>query len=559
MKFYFSIVLLLSILAFQFQAYAKKAPSEKFAVGQKAMVVSASPLASEAGLEILRKGGNAFDAAAAVAFALTVVEPFGSSIGGDGICLAYKKQDDSKLIYSYRCRSSFKASYKVLDYSDRDSWRKTAKIIAVPGMVSGTCLMQEELGVLTLKEVLAPAIRFAEEGFEVQKTLAAVIQDMYPVVSMREACGELFLEDGFPPEVGAKLYNPDLAKTLRMLGENGSEEFYQGEVADRIVTWMEQNNGLISKKDFSSYKTIKSKPIEIEYRDLKVYSAPPPFGGIAVLGNLKMLEHLSLNFESSLYDANNIHALTEVMKFTDRDRRDNVGDPAFTHVPVNWILSDEYAMLRLRDFSEKKAISPGSVTKGPKLRVTQAGSTTHLSVMDEQGNAVAITQTLGSFFGSGIVVPGTGIVFNDQMKNFSRSKTSPNNLQPGKSMRSTQSPTMVFDKNKDLRMVIGSPGNYRIITTVLLIIVNFFDFNMSLWEAVDAPRFTSSPLYKELRMEQRFSDEIVADLLSLGHLVEYYRPYELFFGGVHAIVKDPKTGELTGVADPRRDGIAKGY
>lgn len=530
----------------------------KTAVASGGMVAAAHPKAVDAGLEMLRNGGNAADAAAAVAFALAVVEPFGSSIGGDGVSLVYMKEGNKLTSYTYRCQAPALASYTMYDYSDKDSWVKSTKGPAIPGMVKGTLAMQEEFGVLTREQIMAPAIRFARDGFPVEKTLASVISDMYDDISGNEATGSIFLDDLFPPEVGATLQNPDLADSLTLIAEQGESVFYEGELAKTISTYLIANGGHLTYDDFKSYEATRTEAIHIDYKGYQIYSVPPPFGGIAVLGSLQLYERVDISNFPNSHSLQNVHALAETMKLAIKDRYEVSGDPRFVDVPVDWILSEEYADVRIKSFHPERANVPDDLEAGPVYeKPDPVGSTTHLTVVDGDGNAVCITQTLGSFFGSCVTVPGTGIVLNDQMKNFSSSKTSPNNLQPGKQMHSTQAPTMVL-KDGELILAVGSPGNYRILTTIFQVIVYYLDFDLELQEAINAPRIAGRNYDDELHLEARFSDGIRQGLIELGHELDIRGAMDLYFGGVHAVARDPETGMLTGGADPRRDGVSGG-
>lgn len=538
---------------------AEEFPREARANG--GMVAAASPLAAEAGLRMLEQGGNAVDAAAATAFALSVVEPFGSGLGGDGVALIYLAATDEVVAFEYRAMAPMGATPAVYDYSEREQWRTTGLGPGVPGMVAGTCMMHEEFGLLSLAEVMQPAIEAAENGFRVGPTLSRVITDYYDLLIRDEASAEIYLIDDFPPEVGDTLYNRPLAATLRTLVEKGPEEFYRGEMAERIVGGLQAAGGVHTLEDFARYEPSRSTSLSIRYRDKwTIHSAPLPFGGIGVLMNLQYFQRLPFDAEAGPRDPRNLHSLAEAMKLGSKDRYATSGDPRFVRVPVDLILSDAFADWRASQVNPERATPRTELVDADySMELEVPGNTTHFTVADAQGNAVAITQTLGGFFGSGVMAGDTGIVMNDQMKNFSRLRFSPNNPQPGKRMHSTQAPTIVTaDDSEGFVLAVGSPGNYRIITTVTQMVVNVLDYGMDLPDAVNEPRISAGSAFTALEVEGGFDTKTVEALRDLGHPVNRRRNFDLFFGGVHGVLRDPETGMLTGAADPRRDGIAVG-
>ncbi len=533
---------------------AREMPGSKQAKGKLGMVAAAHPLAAQAGIDMLNQGGNAVDAAVATAFALTVVEPFASSIGGDGGALIYMDQTKKVEAFGYRCKAPASANYETYDYNDKDSWNKTIKGAGVPGMVAGTCMLHKKYGRLPLATVLAPAIRYAEEGFAASEKLANIVFDAYDVIDAHESTSIIFLDDGLPIDPGFVVKNPDLAASLRLIAAEGPDAFYKGKLAAKMSTFIQANGGHIGMKDFADYTTVTGEALKTAYRGLQIYSAPPPFGGLSVLMNLKVISKLPLDYNKPYTDPQNIHLMAEAMKGVAKDRNKTVGDPEFDTVPVDYMLSDGYADKRARLVDPKRAIPGDEVQSVLPDYHDHHGSTTHLSVIDAEGNAVAITQTLGNFFGCGVVIPGTGILFNNQMKNFAKKPGVANALEPGKRMRSTQAPTIIT-RDGNVIMVVGTPGAYRIITTMVQIIVNNIDYGMSLWDAVDAARFSARHSFSGLRLEKRFPAETRSQLRARGHQLELYDEWDLYFGGVHAIVRDPVSKVMMGSADRRRDGV----
>jgi len=349
-------------------SFTQNAPAQEFtksATADGGMVAAAQPRAVEAGLEILEKGGNAADAAAAVAFAIAVVEPFGSSIGGDGVALVYMNENKELSSFTYRCQAPSTATRDIYDYSNRDSWVKTAKGPAIPGMVKGTLAMQEEFGKLTRQEIMAPSIRLARDGFTVERTLGAIISDMYGDISENEETASIFLDDLFPPDVGSTLKNPDLANSLTLISQEGESAFYQGQLARTITSYIQENGGYLTYEDFANYKATKSEPISIQYKDYQVVSVPPPFGGLAVLEMLQLYERVDTSTFASSHSIQNIHALAEIMTLAMKDRYTISGDPRFVDVPVDWVTSEEYADIRIKEYNPSKANVPREVDEGP--------------------------------------------------------------------------------------------------------------------------------------------------------------------------------------------------
>jgi gamma-glutamyltranspeptidase/glutathione hydrolase len=508
------------------------------------MVASAHALASQAGVEILKAGGNAVDAAVAAAFAIGVVEPNASGIGGEGMMVIFLVKTRKAIAIDYRSAAPASAAYP----EGIPSIGHAA--VAVPGTVAGLSLALEKYGTMTLAQVLAPAIKLASEGFAISPTLASVILDNFEPVSKEESLAKIFCPEGLPLEAADILKNPDLARSLRKIAAGGRDVFYRGELAEKIAAEMHERGGFITKDDLAGYRALEREPVQGTYRGYGLISAPPPVGGLAVVEILQILEHFELGRYGPL-SPRRIHLMAEGMKRGMTDWRAFVADPDFVKVPVAGLLAKPYAKARAAEVDPERIsenIAPGDPARN------QSPSTTSLSVIDKAGNMVALTQTISDFFGAKVMVADTGIILNNEMKNFSAKGI--NALAPGKRMRTTISPTILLRKGKAFA-TIGTPGAARILTTMPLVISNLIDYKMGIQEAIEMPRFF--PSNKDLAIEPRLPEETVAELVKMGYKMKPLGDFDLFFGGAQGIIINPKTGMRVGGADPRRDGAVLGY
>ncbi|BAS26292.1 gamma-glutamyltransferase [Limnochorda pilosa] len=531
---------------------------------ENGMVASAHPLASEAGVEILMKGGNAIDAAVAAAFALGVVEPNASGLGGEGMMVIHLAGGDLTAI-DYRSAAPRAATLeRYADGTASTGWES----VGVPGTVAGLSTALSRYGTMSLAEVLEPAIRLAEEGFPVSETLAASISDSYEAILADPELASIYLVDGFPPMAGDILRNPNLARTMRILAGKGQDAFYRGEIAKAIAAAMEENGGLITTLDLADYRAFEREPVRGSYRGYEVVSAPPPVGGMAVVEALQILENFDLSGET-FPSTRVIHLAAESLKRAFADLNWYNGDPAFVDVPVEGLTSREYAARRAEEIpldrmgERPQAGDPTPYGAGVPVGAYAApghesASTTHLSTADAEGNVVALTQTISSFFGAKAAVPGTGIVLNNEMVNFSTRPGLPNTLAPGKRMRTTIAPTLLLQDGEPV-LSIGTPGAGRIVSTMVQLIVNLVDYEMSLQEAIEAPRFYARDSEKNLHMESRVPADIRAELEAMGYTLNVHGDWDLYFGGAQGIMIEPETGEFVGGADPRRSGGVVGY
>lgn len=510
------------------------------------MVASAHTLASQAGVEVLKAGGNAIDAAVAAAFAIGVVEPNASGLGGEGMIVMALAKPARTAAIDYRS-----AAPAVTRFEGRIPATGHAAV-AIPGMVAGLVMAQQTYGKLPLAKVIEPAVDLAEQGFVVSPTLAGVIVDNFEEITKNQALADIVCPGGLPLEAGATLRNPDLAGSLRAIAAGGADAFYRGAIAERIAAEMAGHGGFITKQDLAGYNAVERAPVRGQYRGHELVSAPPPVGGMTVVEILQILDHLSLDKVPHGSPAH-IHLLAEAMKRGFADFSAHVGDPDFVSVPMARLLSREYAKSRAAEIDPSKVsgkILPAAIEKD------EPPSTTSLSVVDGEGNMVALTQTLSDFFGAKVVIAGTGIILNNEMKNFSA--RGPNVMAPGKRMRTTIAPTIVLRDGRPY-LTIGTPGAARIISTMTLLVSNLIDYGMGIQEAIEAPRFYARDTDKNLSVEARVPDTAIEALTMMGYSVKKLGEFDLFFGGAQGIIVDPKTGMRIGGADPRRDGAVIGY
>lgn len=546
----------ISFISFSILSFSSPSPENLYTrdtIGENGVVAAAHPGAAAIGLDIMKEGGNAVDAAVATAFAIGVLEPHASGIGGGGFMLIRLADSKETVVIDYRETAPQKAKLDFFTHSDLVSG---AKSIATPGNVAGLLTALEEYGTKSRKDVILPSVNLAREGITVSKNLAGMLQDNYDKLSLFESTASIYLKDGFLPyEEGDKIVNSDLANTLEKIIKDGKKAFYEGEIAEAISTTVEENGGFLSKEDLKNYTVDKKVPVEGLYRGYKIISCPPPSsGGTHVIELLNIMENFDLT-ANSFNSSENYHLWTEAMKLVFADRAKYMGDPKFVDIPLDGLLSKEYAKELSKKIDPTKVME--EVTFGEPYKY-ESGSTTHISVMDKEGNMVAITQTLNLFWGSGIVVPGTGILLNNEMYDFSLEPTSSNAIVSGKKPLSSMAPTLILDLEERPFLSIGSPGSSRIIPALALTLSNIIDYQMPLQLAIDAPRITQFEK-GDLKVEGRIPYPTYKKLEELGHKMEVKNEYDNYFGGVQAVQFDYKNNVLKGGADPRRDGQALGY
>jgi gamma-glutamyltranspeptidase/glutathione hydrolase len=524
------------------------------------MVVSQNSHATEAGYEILKKGGNAVDASVAIGFALAVTLPRAGNLGGGGFVLIYDKEKDDVTSIDYRSAAP-KSATSDLFVQDDSVVRFGHLVNAVPGSVAGLLKAHQDHGTMPLSDLLMPSIRLARDGFEVTHDLNYVLEWGKESMLSNDASNKKFYSANKDPiEIKSIFKQPNLAKSLFMISKKGADVFYRGEIAKWISEESLANGGLITFEDMASYEAKYREPIETSYRGYKVISmAPAASGGLVLLQTLNILENFDLK-DSGHNSAKTIHILSEAMQRAYADRAEYHGDPDFYDVPIKQILSKKYSK-DLSDQISGMRTPDGQIYEGDLKKYDESPDTTHFSVIDSKGNAVSNTYTLGSSFGSGVTIKKGGFLMNNQMRNFSHfygrddmqyGTSEANKLEPGKRMISTQTPTLVFDPKGDLFMILGSPGGGRIPNIITQVISNVIDHEMSFTEAMIAPRINQR-LEGNLQLETGFSPDTISLLIERGHKVESSNT----MGSVQAIFLDQ--GNIFGVADTRRPGaLAKG-
>ena len=534
--------------------------------GKNGMVASEQGLATQVGLDILKQGGNAIDAAVAVGFALAVVLPNAGNIGGGGFMVLHDDKTGKDVAIDFREIAPAKASRDM--YLDNQGNVIDGKSLfthdasGVPGTVAGMEYALKKWGTMPLSKVLEPAIKLADKGFIVSDVLAQTLKEEKSTLGKWSSSKAIFFKNGEPLKSGDLLVQKDLAKSLRLIAKQGAKAFYQGEIATKIAKEMQSHGGTMTLEDLKAYKVVERQPIIGDYRGYKVVTMPPPSsGGVHLIEILNMLEHYPIK-EDGVNSAKNIHHMAESMKLAYADRSEYLGDPDFVKIPVTGLTSKAYANELAKTIDDNKARLSSNIKPG-KPQPYESDQTTHFSVMDKAGNAVAVTYTLNLNFGSGIVVEGTGILLNNEMDDFSVKPGVPNAfglvggtanaIEAKKRPLSSMTPTIVMKNNKPW-LVTGSPGGARIITTVLQSVVNTIDHEMNPAEAIITPRVHHQWLPDELRVEEGISPDTIKLLQDKGHNVVTKAP----MGRIQIIQADDSG--FYGYSDPRNpDGKTLGF
>ena len=538
-------------------------------VAKHGMVASQEKLATRVGVEILKAGGNAIDAAVAVGFALAVTHPQAGNIGGGGFMLVHLASRNETVAIDYRETAPAAMTREVfLDEkgdADPKKSRDTALGIGVPGTVAGLALAHEKYGSgkFTLAQLIAPAIKLAREGFAVDDELADTLPRAQPRLVRWPASAKIFLRpDGVALGRGDRLVQNDLAASLEAIANQGPRAFYEGPLAEKIVASVRENGGIMTRDDLKNYRAIVRPAVRGTYRGYDIASMPPPSsGGVHLIEILNILEGFSLR-ETGAESAATLHLMIEAMKPAYADRAEFLGDPAFVKVPVAGLTSKRYAA-ELRKAIDPERARPAQSIRAGNPAPYEGDNTTHYSVIDSDGNAVANTYTLNFFYGLGLVAEGTGMLLNNELDDFAAKAGAANAFGlvggeanapgPGKRPLSSMSPTIVFRDGR-VFLVTGTHGGSRIITMVLQIILNVIDHQMNIAEAVAAPRIHHQWLPDQVDAERGLSPDTIRLLEGRGHRIAVGRT----FGSANSILATPDG--LTGAADPRQRGtLAEGY
>lgn len=532
------------------------------------MVVSAQPAASEIGLDVLESDGNAIDAAIAMQYALTVTEPMMSGMGGGGFMVVHDGQTGETSIINSRERAPGGATPDMfLDDNDEpipfDERVEHGNSVGVPGTLKGLETAHQTWGTQPMHQLIAPAVNIAQEGFPIDDFMAEMITDNQEKL-LNSAASEVFFNDGEPLSEGDLLVQEDLANTLQLISENGTDHFYNGEIADALADTVQEFGGSMTAEDLNNYDITVDDPIWGQYKGYDIATMPPPSsGGLFLLQMLGILD----GFDLSQYDSQSwekYHLLSETMHLSYADRAEYAGDPEFVDVPIEGLLDPDYieerrnliSMDEVNDNPEAgdpMAYQNGDLdydsTEQPKDK--KDGQTTHFSVADKHGNVVSYTTTIEQVFGSGIMVPEYGFMLNNELTDFDAEPGGANEVQPNKRPLSSMTPTIVFENGKPV-LTVGSPGGQTIITSVLQTIINTYEYDMKLQDAIEEPRIFTNDL-ENYTFEENVPASVIETLNGMGHDFES-EPENL--GNVNSILIDPQTGEFTGVADTSRNGAA---
>ncbi|MBM4218838.1 MAG: gamma-glutamyltransferase [Gammaproteobacteria bacterium] len=565
------VTLVLLALAASVTRAASPAP----AGAERGMVVCAHRLASEVGVAVLRRGGNAVDAAIATAYALAVTFPEAGNLGGGGFMLV-RMADGRESFIDFRETAPAAATRTMfLDANGEPVPLRSTRgypSAAIPGTVAGLELARTGYGTRPRAELVGPAIKLAAQGFVLDAGDAEFLAEGAADFRKDAPASAIFLKDGRPYAAGERLVQKDLARMLRIIARDGAEGFYRGEPARLIVEASRQGGGLFDLADFARYRAVERKPLECSYRGYRIVSAPPPSsGGTVLCQSLNLLSGWPAD-PDGFNSAQSVHYMTEALRRAFRDRNLELGDPDFVRADVQRLISPAYADDLRRGIDADKA-TPSRSLAGPGF-VIEGSSTTHVSVVDEAGNAVALTYTLNDWFGARVVAAGTGILLNDEMDDFSAKSGAPNMyglvegennaIAPGKRPLSSMTPTIVTRDGK-LLLVIGTPGGSHIPTAILQAIVNLIDYRMTITEAVDAPRIHAQWIPDTLYYEPNaLSADTRAALAARGHRLEamgYWNHVAAILVGGPAIGTEPRGRDrLYGAIDPRVPvGSVAGY
>ena len=557
---FFSIILSLSGIS-QSAIYSSESVHHPI-IAKNGMVASQHKLATQVGLDILKKGGNAIDAAVGVGFALAVVLPRAGNLGGGGFMIVHESSTKKTTAINYR-EMAPKASTRdmYLDKKgnvDSDKFNKSYHSVGVPGSVAGLIQALNDYGSMSLEDILQPSIELAENGFPVTHDLAHLLIKYESRLRPCQETEKIFYKDDGYYQAGEILKQKDLAWSLGQIAEKGVDAFYNGDLGKRMIKGIQKNGGIMTVEDLNNYKTSTSEPVWGDYRGYKIASMPPPSsGGVHIIQMLNILESFPLSFLGH-NSAETIHLMTESMRLAYADRSEHLGDPAYWPVPVEGLISKKYASSLASQINRYNATDSDDIKPGSPGNY-ESEETTHFSVVDKEGNVVTNTYTLNFSFGTGLVAKGTGILLNNEMGDFSAKPGEQNAygliggeanaVEAGKRPLSSMTPTLVFKEGKPF-LVTGSPGGSRIITTVLQVILNVIDHDMNVAEATHAPRVHHQWYPDVLYYEKGVGHDTRNILVGKGHTISI-RPA---MGSTQSIILND--GLLKGASDPRRPDAA---
>ncbi len=567
-KKYLNFFILLVIIPIIFLNCGRN-EDKNLVAGRNGVVVSVDSIASGIGIEIMKKGGNAVDASVAVGMALAVTFPPAGNIGGGGFMVIHDSRTGKSTTIDFREKAPTAAD-KNLFYDKEGNYMKDASSVGflaagIPGTVRGFELVHKKYGKLPWAETVKPAVKLAKEGFPLSNDLAKWLNDYREEFKPFPASVKVFFKQDTSERMieGDIFIQKDLAWTLEQIEKSGPDAFYTGEVADRIVNDMKKNGGIFTAEDMKNYTAVERKPVKGTYLDYEIITMPPPSsGGITLVQMLNILENIPLN-KCTFNSADYIHYVAEVMKLGYYNRAKYLGDTDFYDVPVEKLVSKEFAA------EERKKISLGKVLKSEEigkdiLSYPESDATTHYSVIDKNGLAVSTTYTINGWFGCYQIAEGTGILMNNEMDDFNTKPgitdtkgsigTEPNLIAPNKRMLSSMTPA-IFLKNNKLYIVTGSPGGRTIINVVLEILLNSVEYGKQIDKSVAGARFHHQWMPDILQLEKSgFTEETIKKLQDMGYTVKFRA-----LGDAHSILVDPESGEFYGAADYRRNGKAAAY